>query len=266
MTMLVLLVTASTVTAGPAVRADAVTDPAGAIQRRLVPGHGVRIVQRTKANWFGSWSTHKPVRGVVGFGKGKIVATDLTNYNLGRAGIRNICIGKRGYQLEARPDADRPLPPGKRWVTYEWPCRLDLKSGHHLSLSDPATLRAVLATTTSRRPAGMYDGVRTTVHEGVITFAQLHKVNPDMRIGARSRPTGEYASWKVSWRLWIGPDQLVRRAWSAWRDPNDSLDRSAGEPPYYSFVEDLRLSDWGMKVDIQPPPADETVSSEELDD
>ncbi|WP_125643520.1 hypothetical protein [Nonomuraea sp. WAC 01424] len=79
MTMLVLLVTASTVTAGPAVRADAVTDPASAIQRRLVPGHGVRIV----------------------------------------------------------------------------------------SLSDPATLRAVLATTTSRRPAGMYDGVRTTVHEGV---------------------------------------------------------------------------------------------------
>ncbi|MFI6921852.1 hypothetical protein ACIBIZ_18050 [Nonomuraea spiralis] len=178
MTMLVLLVTASTVTAGPAVRADAVTDPASAIQRRLVPGHGVRIV----------------------------------------------------------------------------------------SLSDPATLRAVLATTTSRRPAGMYDGVRTTVHEGVITFAQLHKVNPDMRIGARSRPTGEYASWKVSWRLWIGPDQLVRRAWSAWRDPNDSLDRSAGEPQHYSFVEDLRLSDWGMKVDIQPPPADETVSLEELDD
>ncbi|MEU8320652.1 hypothetical protein AB0C33_20040 [Nonomuraea sp. NPDC048881] len=266
MALAVLLVTASTVTAGPVVRADAVSDPADAIQRRLVPGHGVKIVQRTRVNWFGSWSTHKPVRGVVGFGKGKIVATDLTNYNLGRHGIRNICIGKRGYQLYAEPDPDQPLPPGKSWVTYEWPCRLVLKSGHHVSLSDPATLRAVLATTARKRPAGVYDGVRTTLHEGAITFAQLHKVNPAMRIGFRSKPTGEYASWKVSWRLWIGRDQLVRRAWSAWREPNDSRDKSATENPYYAFEEDLRLSNWGMKADIQPPPADETVSSEELDD
>jgi hypothetical protein len=141
-----------------------------------------------------------------------------------------------------------------------------LKSGHHVSLSDPATLRAVLATTARKRPAGVYDGVRTTLYEGTITFAQLHKVNPGMRIGFRSKPTGTYASWKVSWRLWIGQDQLVRRAWSAWREPNDTPDRSASEKPYYAFEEDLQLSDWGMKADIQPPPADKTVSSEELDD
>ncbi len=262
----VFLVAASTVTAGPAVRADAVVDPVGAIQRQLVPGHGVKIIQRTRVNWSGSWSTHKPVRGVVGFGNGKIVATDLTNFNLGPHGTRNICIGKRGYELHAKPDPDWPLPPGKSWVTYEWPCQLVLKSGHHVSLSDPATLRAVLATTAHKRPAGVYDGVRTTLYEGAITFAQLHKAKPDMRIGFRSRPTGKYATWKVSWRLWIGPDQLVRRAWSSWRDPNDSLDRSAVDKPYYAFVEDLRLSNWGMKLDIQPPPADETVASEELDD
>jgi hypothetical protein len=266
MAVVALLATASTVTAGPAVRADAVMDPASAIQRQLTPGHGVKIVQRGRFNWRGSWSTHKPVRGVVGFGKGKIVATDRTDFNLGRHGIRNICIGKRGYQLNAKPDPDQPLPPGKSWVTYKWPCQLVLKSGHHVSLSDPATLRAVLATTARKRPAGVYDGVRTTLYEGTITFAQLHKVNPGMRIGFRSKPTGTYASWKVSWRLWIGQDQLVRRAWSAWREPNDTPDRSASEKPYYAFEEDLQLSDWGMKADIQPPPADKTVSSEELDD
>jgi hypothetical protein len=266
MAVVVLLVASSTVTAGPAVQADAVMDPADAIQRQLVPGHGVRIVERTRSNWFGSWSAHKPVRGVVGFGKGTIVATDLTNSNLGRHGTRNICIGKRGYESDVKTDLHDPLPPGKTWVTYEWPCQLVLKSGHHVSLSHPATLRAVLATTARKRPAGVYDGVRTTLYEGTITFAQLHKVNPGMRIGFRSKPTGKYASWKVSWRLWIGRDQLVRRAWSAWREPNDSRDRSAGEQPYHAFVEDLRLSDWGMKAGIQPPPADETVSSEELDD
>lgn len=262
----VLIVAASTVTACPAVRADAVVDPAGAIQRQLVPGHGVKIVQHSRMYSFGSWSAVKPVRGVVGFGKGKVVATDLKNPNLALAGTRNICIGKRGYESYVKRDPDDPLPPGKTWVTYDWPpCRLFLKSGH-VSLSDPATLRAVLATTTRKRPAGVYDGVRTSLYEGAITFAQLYKANPDMRIGFRSRPTGKYATWKVSWRLWIGPDQLVRRAWSSWRDPNDSLDRSAGDEPYYAFVNDLRLSNWGMKVDIQPPPADETVAVEELDD
>ncbi|MFI6388837.1 hypothetical protein [Nonomuraea sp. NPDC050540] len=263
----VLLIAASMVTVGPAARADAVVDPVDAIQRQLVPGHGVKIVQRSWMRMLGEWSATKPVRGVVGFGKGKIVATDLRDFNSAPDGTRNICIGKRGYQLYAEPDLDRPLPPGKTWVTYEWPCRLVLKSGFHLSLSDPATLRAVLATTVRQRPAGVYDGVPTTLHEGSITFAQLHKVNPGMRIGFRNiPPTGKYASWKVSWRLWIGRDQLVRRAWSTWRDPNDSRGRTANEEPYHVFAADLRLSHWGMKVDIQPPPADETVASKDLVD
>ncbi|GAA3622109.1 hypothetical protein GCM10022419_129740 [Nonomuraea rosea] len=62
--------------------------------------------------------------------------------------------------------------------------------------------------------------------------------------------------------MWIGSDRLVRRAWSSWREPNDGPVRYAGDDPYYAFVNDLRLSDWGMKVDIKPPPADETVPSE----
>ncbi|WP_188188954.1 hypothetical protein [Nonomuraea sp. SYSU D8015] len=115
-------------------RADAVVDPAGAIQRQLVPGHGVRIVELSRMFMFGRWSSIKPVCGVVGFGKGRIVATDM-----------------------------------------KIPCR-------------------------------------------------------------------------------------------SWREPNDGPNRFAGDDRYYAFVDDLRLSDWGMKVDIKPPPADETVPSEELHD
>lgn len=257
---------ASAVTAGPALRADAVVDPAGAIQRQLVPGHGVKIVERSRMFMFGSWSTVKPVRGVVGFGKGKIVATDMKNPNLGLRGTRNICIGKRGYESYVQRDPDDPLPPGKTWFTYDRPpCRLVLKSGF-VDLADQDTLRAVLATTTDKRPAGVYDGVRTTLYQGTITFAQLGKAKPNLRIGFRSKPTGKHGTWKVSWRLWIGGDQLIRRAWSSWREPNDGPNKSPGDDRYYAFVDDLRLSDWGMKVDIKPPPADETVSSEELHD
>lgn len=262
----VLLAVVSTLTAGQAVHADAEVDPAGAVQRQLVPGHGVKVVQHSRMFMFGRWSSVKPVRGVVGFGKGKIVATDMKNPNLALRGTRNICVGKLGYESYVKRDPEDPLPPGKTWVSYDWPpCQLVLKSGF-VDLADPATLRAVLATTTDTRPAGVYDGVRTTLYQGSITFAQLGKAKPGLRIGFRSKPTGKYGNWKVSWRLWIGGDRLVRRARSSWREPNDGPGRSAGDDPYYAFVEDLRLSDWGMKVHIKPPPADETVPADELHD
>ncbi|MGW5683227.1 hypothetical protein [Nonomuraea sp. NPDC003754] len=260
-----LMAAVPTATVGPAGRADAVVDPAGVIQRQLVPGQGVKIVERWGSRSpDGSWSFTDPVRGVVGFGKGTIVATDLKDPNVAVAGTRKICIGKREYESYVKPDPDEPLPPGKTWVTFEWPCQLFLKAGPHLSLTEAANLRAVLATTNRKRPAGIYDGVRTTLYEGTITFAQLHKANPDMRIGYHRRPpTGKYAGWKVSWRLWIGGDQLVRRAWSSWRELNDGPGRSAGDAPYEVHSKELRLSDWGMKVHIKPPPAEQTVESEE---
>ncbi|MEO3800141.1 hypothetical protein [Nonomuraea sp. B1E8] len=262
----VLLVVVSTLTAGQAAHADAEVDPAGAVQSQLVPGHGVKVVQHSRMFMFGRWSSVKPVRGVVGFGKGKIVATDMKNPNLALRGTRNICVGKLGYESYVKRDPEDPLPPGKTWVSYDWPpCQLVLKSGF-VDLADQDTLRAVLASTTGRRPAGVYDGVRTTLYQGSITFAQLDKAKPGLRIGFRTKPTGKYGTWKVSWRLWIGGDQLVRRAWSSWREPNDSLDRSAGDDAYYAFEEDLRLSNWGMKAHIKPPPADETVPVEELHD
>ncbi|MEV4018867.1 hypothetical protein AB0J35_51095 [Nonomuraea angiospora] len=262
----VLLVFVSVVAAGPAVRADTVVDPTGAIQRQLVPGRGVKIVERSRMYMFGEWSSVKPVRSVVEFGKSTIVARDTKDPNLGLRGTRNLCIGKRNYQWDVKRDPEDRLPPGKSWVSFDddlCPSRLVLKSGY-VDLAHAATLNAVLATTTVRRPAGVYDGVGTTRYEGSITFAQLAKAKPGLRISFRSKATGTYGDWKVSWRLWIGSDQLVRRAWSSWREPNDSLDRTAAEDPYYAFVDDLRLSDWGMKVHITPPPADQTVSSGEL--
>ncbi|MFI6321891.1 hypothetical protein ACIBG8_30455 [Nonomuraea sp. NPDC050556] len=191
-----MCVIASMATVGPSARADARVDPVGAIQRQLVPGHGVKIVQRARLYMSGGWSTAKPVYGVVGFGKGKVVATDLKNPNLGLNGTRNICIGEQGYESYLKPDPDDPIPPDKTWVTYEGTCRLALQSGY-VSLTDPVTLRAVLATTERKRPAGAYDGVRTSLYEGSITFEQLYKANPDMAVALGFRPTGEYASWKV---------------------------------------------------------------------
>ncbi|GGP02135.1 hypothetical protein GCM10012278_08160 [Nonomuraea glycinis] len=48
-----------------------------------------------------------------------------------------------------------------------------------------------------------------------MTFRQLRDVRPEMREGTED----EYGEWKIDWRLWIGKDGLVRRAWSKWRQP-----------------------------------------------
>lgn len=253
-----LALAALTLTGVPASGASAAPDPVLATQRQLVAGHGVRITERHTFNdgGYSGWELFKPVTGIVGFGNGKVVATDLRDYNLAKRGIRNICIGKRGYQYEPKGVSD-----GKRWVTYEWPCKLALESGH-IRLDDPATFKAVLATTASKRPAGIYDGTRTTLYQGTITFGQLYKADPSMRVGLGSKPNGKYADWKVSWRLWVGQDQLVRRAWSSWREPDiKNLTRGQG---WFGFIYDVRLSDWGMKADIKPPPADQTVANEDL--
>ncbi|MEV1239125.1 hypothetical protein [Nonomuraea sp. NPDC049750] len=56
--------------------------------------------------------------------------------------------------------------PDATWVSDDWPpFRLVLKSGF-VDRANQATLRAVLATTTDRRPAGVYDEVRTTLYQG----------------------------------------------------------------------------------------------------
>lgn len=41
------------------------------------------------------------MKGVVGFGDGKMVATDLWDHQLGEAGVRLVCIGER---LSARDE------------------------------------------------------------------------------------------------------------------------------------------------------------------
>ena len=73
---------------------------------------------------------------------------------------------------------------------------------------------------------------------------------------AGRRELGRYPPWRVA----------ELRSSRVWREPADGPGRSAGDDPYYAFVNDLRLSDWGMKVHIKPPPADQTVPSEEPHD
>ncbi|MFI7700801.1 hypothetical protein [Nonomuraea sp. NPDC049480] len=256
--IMVLTLGALSLTSLPASSTAEALDPVTAIQRQLVKGKGVRIDDRRTFNGggYGGWERFKPVKGIVGFGNGKVVATDLRDYNFAKSGLRNICIGKRAWQYEPKK-----LPKGKTWVTYPWECELRLQSGY-VRFDAPAVFEAVLATTASKKPGNAYEGIATTYYEGAITLRQLWEVEPALRVGFDE----EDGDRKIDWRLWIGKDQLVRRAWTKWRVPEpEALKGVSRGQGWFGYIHDVRYSEWGMKVAINPPSAAQTIDNKKVE-
>ncbi|MFI9559535.1 hypothetical protein [Nonomuraea endophytica] len=229
-------------------------DPVAAIQRQLVKGRGVRVVERNTFNSGDGWRRFKPTQGLIGFGDGKVVATDLVNHH--RRSVREICIGKRRWEY----DPAKKRSNGKKWVTFPvifaWQCQLRLEVGN-LRLDEPDELAAVLATTTSKRPASTYDGVPTTLHQGVMSARQLWEARPEMHPEQRDV---DYRDWPIEWRLWIGDDGLVRRTWVKWRQPEGRFKGVTDGQGWFGFIDDIRYSDWGMRLTIKPPPPSQTTA------
>ncbi|MEV7005478.1 hypothetical protein [Streptosporangium sp. NPDC051022] len=194
-------------------------------------------------------------KGAAEFGGGKVTASDVTSrdsYSGPGEFLRFISFPGRSYMSGWLVP---PLPAGKEWVLFEdEESKPEVDTGR-IRLTDPATLRAVLATTSVRRPGGVYDGTRTTLYEGKITFAELRGAYPGFRLVFGEKPTAKDLEIVVSWRLWIGEDHLVRRAWSSWTEP------FVKQIDYYiSTVTDVRLTGWGT-AGVVPPPADQVVKA-----
>jgi hypothetical protein len=153
--------------------------------------------------------------------------------------------GRRYVQTKA-------LPKGKSWLRYEDKKTHPLLDGVWIKIADPVMLKAVLATTEDKRSSGVYDGTRTTLYQGTITLGELRKASsPTFPLGLEERPTRKEAKVKVSWQLWLGEDQLVRRTWASWTD-------------VHSYVVDAHLTNWGTQTDITPPPANEVMTPEDI--
>ncbi|WP_405150898.1 hypothetical protein OG589_19110 [Sphaerisporangium sp. NBC_01403] len=50
----------------------------------------------------------------------------------------------------------------------------------------------------------------------------------------------------------------MRRVWGTWREPYYKSDNSK------VYVVDARLTGWGARIVITPPPADEVITPDEL--
>ncbi|WP_203872278.1 hypothetical protein [Planomonospora parontospora] len=248
--------------------ADAQTapiSPVDALERRLAENRGVAMSEATTSWRLEEKNAEKPIsrRKIrVEFGRGTVTATDSRDV----AGSDDPQPPARFLKFKGRTYCQGwicPTPEGKTWVLFyeDEKTRLFLESGG-IELGDPAALRAVLATTETRRPGGVYDGTRTTVHQGTITYAELYRTSPAFRDGYGGKPpAGRDAKVEVSWRLWTGEDQLVRRIRTSrtewlFGDADIRLHR----------VVDTRLTGWDAVTDIPVPSADETAGRDDWKD
>ncbi|SEU42735.1 hypothetical protein [Nonomuraea wenchangensis] len=236
-------------------------DPVAVLKRQLNGHGGVRESSVYRIVW-GPKKDHvtSRSRAVYEFGSRGIMAMDLRYSKFSPGDSRSIVFQDRAYGWERdHPDY---LPPGKSWILETKKNDLYLACGQ-IRLSDPATLRHVLATTAVKRPAGVYDGTRTTLYEGSTTIGELYKLNPRLQVGDFEKPVGQYASYSklpVKWRLWLGTDQLIRRCQTRYDEPDSPWnvkDRSLK-------TADVRFSGWGDPIDIKPPPAELVATRDEL--
>ncbi|MEV4113026.1 hypothetical protein [Nonomuraea sp. NPDC049695] len=241
----------------PSAPAEARLDPVAALRVQLESGNGVTFSSVTIFTaWDGKPRTTRR-SGVHELAHGGIIASELLDPEDGKDPEHFIIFPDRYYEQSSF--WRKRLPEGKSWGVVKDKQSFTLTCGD-IRLTNPATLKALLAGTKARHPAGVYDGTRTTLHEGIITLGEIAMVDPDLRIGT-SRPTGAYAQVRINWKLWIGQDQLVRRCHSSSWYPGflgaDDLDP-------YQLVDDVRLSRWGRPTDIKPPAPDQVATSDEI--
>ncbi|GAA3414364.1 hypothetical protein [Streptosporangium vulgare] len=140
------------------------------------------------------------------------------------------------------------LPQDKPWLVYPQDTfGLTGSLGQFVNPTEPATLKALLAHATVKRP---------TAYSGKITFGELHKVSPWFRVAHEAPLSKQQAKLVVNWRLFLNADRLPVRLTTS------SSDFANGP----TSTIDTRYSGWGSKVTIDAPPADQISTMKELNE
>ncbi|RBQ18676.1 hypothetical protein DP939_19545 [Spongiactinospora rosea] len=250
LTLAVLVATGPGATAHAAHGRQVGPDPVAALERMLINGHGIRffVTGRTVEATGDGQKDERPRRteyGRVEFRNGGLQASDLTSHTPGNEEdpwpTRWITFTGQHYVKS------RDINDDGTWGSYDWTrvkldyLRPQLEIGY-ISLLHVPTLRAVLASTRARHTTS----AGTVRLDGIITLAALYKADPRMDDDLIDKPTAKERRLKVAWRLWIGKDGLIRRAWASWTHPLES----GGT---VTQAHNMRITGWGSKVKISPP-------------
>ncbi|GII90874.1 hypothetical protein [Sinosporangium siamense] len=273
---------AGTATAAPQKSGSAALTPGDAVKRVLSGTGGVAINQRSRLTVKGDKrlsdfkAPGQVTSGVLGFGGGKVTALDLKSRMVVAPEVREeikkadeelaqlalepvhvISVGNVNY-VNSEFFAQY-LPTGKTWVSSPtkgqavWP--LDTNP----NAVDPASLNGMWNLLTSKgtkKPGGTYDGVKTTVYGIKTTMGELAKAEASKGGKPVYVPKGKEAKSPVTIKIWLGSDQLPRRA-------QVSLSMKIGRATLtQNSITDLTA--WGKPVNITAPDPSLVISAEDL--
>lgn len=258
--------------AAPAHAQAPAAKPVIALKKQFATGHGVHFTSVNKIDVGGLASVKLRSKGTVGFGRTGVTATDITTKadwgdlfgdeeetDGPNKPIRTITMKKTSYS--SGDLFDSYLPEGKSWVrsTDGDPAR-ELSGGFLLNPLDANTLRTVLSTTKARGKGGIVAGARTTLYRGTITMKQLLSASPATRRQLKGLNAKEKAS-RVSWKVWLGTDDLVRRVTTSTRR-TVKIEKMSIE---MALTSDARFTGWNKKIKITPPPSDQVINLSDID-
>ncbi|MEU8316865.1 hypothetical protein AB0C33_00735 [Nonomuraea sp. NPDC048881] len=244
---LALASAAALVTATPAQAAPA--DPAKALKKQYVAGHGVRFTETSRSSMDGKSTGTMKTSGVLEFGRSGIVASDVRNRSTGKNAdlyasllpSRTITVGKHVYAQGGL--YSEGLPEGKKWVRYPDTGLRMSTSNQMLDVFEPKVLKMLVSHAASTK-GGIYRGSVTVKELGKIYGQSVEK---------------KIAKVKVSYLLAVNSKGLVTRVVSDWTLDFGILGAS------HSTTE-TRFTGWGAKVKVKAPPADQVADIADLAD
>ncbi len=245
-------------------------DPVAALRKQFAAGHGVRFVSSGTLSMAGVTAVKFTANGGYAFGRSGVVASDSTqkakysdllknedeDLKDAEKPLRMIVIGSTGYFSGGVYTS--MLPEGKTWLRL--PGLRPNSSSNPVNPTDWRNLKAVLATTKAKGPGGSVNGAKTTLYRGTIALSQLMKASPSVKDSLASLASNP-GKTVVSWKLWVGDDQLVRRASAS----VDLKMKAEGDSFTFTLSEVATFAGWGRKVTVKAPPKSQVAKLTDLD-
>ncbi|MEU8378892.1 hypothetical protein [Streptosporangium sp. NPDC048865] len=229
-----------------------------AIKKQFAKQSGVRFSVKRRGG-------PPPIRGMKASGAYRFRAsgvyaadtTTITQDPEGTGRYRGISIGrdfysqayvrsKDGEYVWKSPSAVGKWEAGRNFAGVVW--GEDLING-----INPGFLKLVASHGATSADGGTFEGVRTTLHSGTVTVPVLSERQAGMTFGTEE----EYGTWSgpITWKLWVGPDDLPRRFHAIMR-----FTPQHGGGEVETMTMNIIYRGWGTPVRITAPPKHLVVS------
>ncbi|MEU7898028.1 hypothetical protein AB0B45_34855 [Nonomuraea sp. NPDC049152] len=251
---------AALLTGGGQAQASAPTDPVKALKKQFAPGRGVRVSETNRTVVSGiKGAIPTRTTGVIGFGKSAAVDYDLISRTTLTDEQKADLLGSLDYELTPLHAIKvgrytfvkgfhwGTMPEGKHWIRFGGSASWGddgQRGDQHVDVLDPAILKTVISKAAI---------VKSGEYRGTLTAEELYKE----KYGHEVR--------KISFRLFVNRDQLPVRLITEYTRKAEVPDKDGKlvKETEHNVI-DTRYSDWGAKVTISAPPADEVIDFDDV--